>query len=839
MVEGKPLESVRQVDERDDSPETFDPYRVVRILGKGGMGIVYLADDDVLGRMVALKVLTPVEDGVPDRNARFVREARAAAQIRHPNVATIYEVGESSAGRPFIAMEYCEGEPLSQLVRREPLSTERFIGIGRQVAAALAAAHQNGVIHRDVKSANVIVEPGDVVKVLDFGLAKIEASPTSTVDPTETTTGSFFGTLPYLSPEQARGLQADARSDLFALGVVLFEMATGVLPFEADSALALLEKIRSNEPRPFVPLDPEFPRGAAAIVSRLLQKNPSDRFQTAQEVLEAFASIEDQFLTTARHSKALTPSSGLKRTIRTGERSARNWLILALALAIVVTVGTIMLGPGRSAPPPAAPPAVAPGPITSIAVLPFQNLSGEDSDEFLAVGLADALTTQLQQIGTLAVRPTSAVLDSRRARDLDPLETGRTLQVDGLLEGRFLTAGSTVRVNLQLTDVRTGYSVWAANVEGSRDNLIVLMDDVAATTRSALQAKLTPASPTGRSEPRTRNAKAFELFLRARALQGSLLEDDNREQIDLLTEAITLDEEFAAAYADLGTAMVLRQIRGFSADPDLYKRADWYARQAVRLDPNLPEAHVALARTLIRFPDRYREAMRETLAALRLNPAEPEALYSLGSYFVSAGDMQRAACVGDRIVEGNPTSNMARTRGYAYVNAVDPDSVFRLAEQALASPETELAGHDMLANAHLMRGDTAKAEAAGQALLSLAPNHYLGKSIAMMVAADRGDRAAVEKWLGEMQADVETNHWATLRATLAWARLGDRDKAIAHLERAVTLGNHSWYFLVRHPWLESLQGDPEYQRLIGKLRSDLEDVRDDVIGVYELICRKR
>jgi tetratricopeptide (TPR) repeat protein len=201
--------------------------------------------------------------------------------------------------------------------------------------------------------------------------------------------------------------------------------------------------------------------------------------------------------------------------------------------------------------------------------------------------------------------------------------------------------------------------------------------------------------------------------------------------------------------------------------------------------------------------------------------------------------MQRAACVGDRIEAVSPGSNMARTRGYAYVNAVDPDRIFRFAEQALAFPETKLAGHDMLANAHIMRGDTAKAEAEGKNLLALAPNHYLGKSISMMVAADRGDRAGVEAWLGEMRADVGTNHWATLRATLAFARLGHRNEAIAHLERAVALGNHSWYFLVRHPWLEGLQGDPEYQRLIGKLRSDLDDVRDDVIGVYELICQAR
>lgn len=823
------------MDVQGDLPERFDRYRIIRILGKGGMGIVYLADDEVLNRPVALKVLHQFEGSAPDRTARFVREARAAAQIRHPNVATIYEVGENAAGHAFISMEYCEGEALSQLVRRDPLDAPRFIEVGRQIASALAAAHRNGVIHRDIKSSNIILESGDMVKVLDFGLAKIEAVPATTTDPTETSTGSFFGTLPYLSPEQARGLPADARSDLFALGVVLYEMATGVLPFEADSALALLEKIRSEEPRPFVPVDPEFPRGGTEIVTRLLQKDPKDRFAFAEDVVTAFDDLKEQYQTTARHSKRLTPTTGLTDTIRRAAMPARNWLILSLALAIVITVGTILVAPDKATSPSAETAAASPSAITSLAVLPFQNISGAESEEFLAVGLADALTTQLQQIDSLGVRPTSAVLDYRSDR-IDPLEAGRKLEVDSVLEGRFLTDGSTVRVSLQLTDTRTGYSVWAANVEGRRENLIALIDDVASTTRRALQTKLAAARITGRSDPRTDDPKAYEYFLRARALQGSLLAEDNRTQIEQLKEAIALDPEFAAAHADLGTAMVLQQIRGFSADPEVYKRADWHARQAVRLDPNLPEAHVALARTLIRFPDRYRESMRETLAALRLNPAEPEALYNLASYFVATGDLQRAACIGDRIVEVNPTSNMARTRGYAYVNAVDPEGIIRMADRALDSPETELAGHDMLANAHLMRGDTQAAAASGERLRTIAPDHYLGKSIAMLVAADHGDRAGVEKWSGEMQADIETNHWATLRAALACARLGERDRAIEHMERAIQLGNHSWYFLVKHPWLESLQSDSDYQMMIGKLKSDLDDVRDDVIGVYELIC---
>ncbi|MGK2857464.1 MAG: protein kinase domain-containing protein, partial [Thermoanaerobaculia bacterium] len=780
-----------------------------------------------------LKVLNEYDLPGQDRKSRFLREARAAAQIRHPNVATIYEVGESSGGRPFIAMEFCEGPPLSQVIRQEPIDAERFVKIAKQIALGLAAAHRNGVTHRDIKSSNIILETGDVAKVLDFGLAKIdEVSPDSQT--ATSPSNAFFGTLPYLSPEQARGLEADTRSDLFSLGVVFYEMATGVLPFEGESALGLLEAIRSAEPREFVPVDPQFPHDAAEVIARLLQKIPDDRPATAEEVVHHLAALEENYQDTSRLSRSVTRTSGLRVTTRPTIPLVRNWLIYGLAIAVLVLLGIVLFRePSRSAASVAEQPPASP--IRSMAVLPFQNLSQEVSEEFLSVGLADALTTQLQQIPALSVRPTSAVLEFH-GENANVSDAGSRLKVDGVLEGRFLTAGNVVRVSLQLTDVRTGYGVWAASLEGNRDNLIDLIDSVASTTRRALQEKLSTDQIGGRSEPRTSSPRAYELYLRSRSLTGSLLADDNSAQIDYLKKAIELDPQFAAAYADLGIALSLGQVRGFSADPEQFNRAEWYARQAVRLDPNLADAHLALGRTLIRFPDRFREAIREWLAALRINPNEPLALHAMVAYFTSTGDMQRASCVIDRFVATNPTSSDVRTRGYFYVNVIDPDSVMRLAPEALASKETELAGHDMLAVAHLLRGDRAAALIEANKTLELAPDLYLGKSMQMLIAADKDDRAGVERWAESMRADGETNHYAAIRIALAYARLGDRDKAIKWLRVAQSLGNHGWYFLVRHPWYQALQSDPEFQQILGEMKADLDDVRDDVVGVFELLC---
>ncbi|MBI2215164.1 MAG: protein kinase, partial [Acidobacteria bacterium] len=480
-----------------ENPEKFDRYQIVRVLGKGGMGTVFLAFDTLLNRQVALKVLNETGMTGAERKSRFLREARAAAQIRHPNVATIYEVGESTEGRPFIAMELCEGLPLSQITRQEPIDSARFVKIARQIALGLAAAHRNGVTHRDIKSSNIMLEAGDSVKILDFGLAKIEEVTADTPTRTSPSTG-FFGTLPYLSPEQARGEAADQRSDLFSLGVVFYEMATGVLPFEGETALSLLEKIRSAEPRPFVPIDPQFPREAVEIISRLLQKRADDRQASAEMVVEELGSIEETFYETSRFSRSIGTTTGLRGTTRPTIPIVRNGILYTLAIAVLVLLGILLFREPRPTNLPASG-GTPPPPIRSLAVLPFQNLSNQESEEFLSVGLADALTTQLQQVQPLSVRPTSAVLEFH-GKSPDIGDAAARLQVDGILEGRFLTAGNTVRVSLQLTDARTGYGVWAANLEGSRDNLIDLIDDVASTTRSAIQETLSPAQPGGRSE---------------------------------------------------------------------------------------------------------------------------------------------------------------------------------------------------------------------------------------------------------------------------------------------------------------------------------------------------
>jgi tetratricopeptide (TPR) repeat protein len=311
---------------------------------------------------------------------------------------------------------------------------------------------------------------------------------------------------------------------------------------------------------------------------------------------------------------------------------------------------------------------------------------------------------------------------------------------------------------------------------------------------------------------------------------------EHQAQETALRRAISIDPNFAAAYADLALAMSLGQSRGLDNASDATTRAEWYARQAVRLDPNLPAAHLALGRAFVKFPERFREAVRENLAALRLNPNDITALNNVANYYVSVGDTQRVRCIGDRLVSLDPNSNEAKIRGYWYVNAVDPDGALTNSAAALAARDTELAGHDIRANAFILLGNLPSAEAETQQIAKLVPQHYLSKSLRAMIAAEKGDRPAAEAALHSFEADANRLHWAAMRQALCYAKLGDRDAAMRWVNRSAELGNHSWFAWVKHPWTQSLQTDPEFQTVLGKMKADLDDVGGDVEGVYQLIC---
>ncbi|HEX3068377.1 MAG TPA: hypothetical protein VHX14_07365, partial [Thermoanaerobaculia bacterium] len=610
---------------------------------------------------------------------------------------------------------------------------------------------------------------------------------------------------------------------------ILYQMATGQLPFNADAPLMVLEKIRDSEPEPFVARDPAFPTAATKIIGKLLKKEPQDRYQTARDLL---SDLDDIDTPTARYATTMSPThSSIGRT-----RARPRWFRLIMTIvAFAAGAAVIVYFNRHNRTEPVAASATPPPPIRSMAVLPLDNIANNSNDDFLSVGLADALVTKLQQIPSLQVRPTSAIVEFHKKK-IDMKTAAEQLHVDSVLEGHFLAAGDLVRVNLQLTDSRTGYNVWADTIDGKRGDLIKLIDDVSSRTVAGLNQKLGVQKAGNASEARSSNPRAFEEYLRARALSGSLVPADHQAQEADLRRAIGFDPNFAAAYAELAIAMSLGQARGLDTAPDTTERATWYAHQAVRLDPHLAAAHLALGRVFVRDPERFREAVRENLAALQLNPNDINALNNVANFFVSIGDTQRVRCVGDRLVSLDPNSNEAKIRGYWYVNAVDPEGALSNAPAALAARDTELAGRDIRANAFILIGNLASAEAEARRISQLVPQHYLGKSLRAMIAAAKGDRPAAEAALHSFEADANRLHWAAMRQAYCYAKLGDRDNAMHWVNRAAELGNHSWFAWVKHPWMQSLQTDPEYQTALGKMKADLDDVSGDVMGVYQLIC---
>lgn len=811
-------------------PDRIGRYEIRRLIGRGGMGQVFVGWDEELGREVAIKMMLPLEQRAA--RSRLVREARAAAAVRHPNVATIHEVGTTDEDVPYIVMELCEGETLTSKIRRGDVDLRKWFAIAIQLAAGIAAAHRAGVLHRDIKSSNIFIESDGLVKILDFGLARsFLADPGELTVDAPTTESSVLGTTPYLSPEQAAGGEPDIRSDLFATGVVLYELATGKLPFQGTNPLSILEKIREEEPQPLestmFPILPEI----ANIISRLLQKVPADRYQTADALLSDLREVEREL----QNEETLARSGVAPSLALTRPRQKRTWttpLLLLLLLLAAGLAGMLLLEerrPRRST--------VMNEPIESIAVLPLANLTADPDEEFLSIGLADALISRLQSIRDLRVRPTSSVTAYQGARP-ETLEVARELEVDGLLTGNYLSetsASGAVRVTLQLVDARRDETLWSQTFDGNRENLLELIDEVSEETISALRRSTALTGGSDLSLPSTDLPEAYEHYLRAIAISGSADPEVLRQEIEELEQAVAIDPEFAAAWARLALAVSLAEVRGFDPGREL-EEPELYARRAVRLDPTLAEAHVALGRTLIRQPNRFSEGMRENLAALQLNPDEPSALASLISYFVAAGELDRTACLEDRFVNVDPSSNEARLRGYWQVNAVNALLARERARFALAHDSTELVGHDIAAWAAIQLGEIETARRHQAEAERLVPGHYLGSSLGGLIAAAEGDREAALEAISEFGSEAETNHWAALRIAMIFARLGEIERAVDWVERARELGNHSWYFLVSHPWLQPLQSDPDFRRTTEAIRHDLDRVRDDAIGMHQLLC---
>ena len=527
--------------------QTVSHYRIVSKLGGGGMGVVYDAVDPRLGRHVALKFIPDSLANDPKSLNRFLLEARAASQLNHPGICTIHDI-EDLDGHPFIVMEKLEGMSLKDRLRGEPMKVDEVLDIGIQVADALAACHAKGIIHRDIKPGNIFLTQSGQVKLLDFGLAKLsrgmETSEGLSDDPLSVA-GDVFGTAVYMSPEQARGEELDQRSDLFSLGVVIYQMATGKKPFAGTNAVTTLDAILNRKPVSPLKLNPNLPVDLEGILGRAMEKNRGNRYQTALAMkgdLQSLKRETEPGLTTSGRVRAALPYRIHSSTFQTANRTQTYFLlgVIALLLTLLIPVGAWWLkrrlGVGTAA-------------KNTIAVLPLQNTNGDISVEFLRFALADEIANVLTYTRSLDVRPSSST-QKYAANNVDPEQAGRQLHVATVLTGHFLKQGDNLLVTLEAIDVNHDRLLWQTSLTTPAQDLIALQGEMTAQVRQGLLPTLGVTGGLAETGTRPKNPEAYDFYLHSIALPHD--PGANKDAIAVLEHVVQLDPNYAPAWEQLG-----------------------------------------------------------------------------------------------------------------------------------------------------------------------------------------------------------------------------------------------------------------------------------------------
>jgi serine/threonine-protein kinase len=642
-------------------------YEILSPLGAGGMGEVYRAHDPKLGRDVAIKVLPEDVARDPERLARFEREARSLAALNHPGIVTIFAVEEADGTR-FLSMELVEGESLDTIIAPGGLPLNRFLEIAVPFAEALSAAHERGIVHRDLKPGNVMVTPAGHVKVLDFGLARVEAAegspnPNLTSTPTQsraelTGQGQVFGTVAYMSPEQTRGARVDARSDVFSFGVVLYQMATGERPFQGASAVDLISSILRDTPRPVADLRADLPPGLARIVRRCLEKEPRDRYQTSRDVYNELKELRAEASSAPPALSAVRPPSGA--VVRMPAPSKRKWWIAAAAAVLVA--GAIWIARSRTetarrSEAQGGAGTAAPQAIRSLAVLPLDNYSGDPSQDYFAEGMTDELTSQLANISRLRVISRGSAMQFK-GKDRPPTpEIAKKLDVDAVVEGSVIRSGDKVRITAQLIDARSDRHLWAKSFERSSKDVLALQDELASAIANEIHVTLTPEEASRRAKPASVNPEAYDAYLKGRYFFNRPSDQNLSKAITLFEEATQKDPNYAPAYSGLSDALAWAGYNeGVLTATEARPKTKAAAEKAIALDEDSAEAHTSLANFKLWYEYDWAGAESEFRRAFALNPNYAFAHDQFGIGLSFQGRFDEAIAEGKRAAALDPLS---------------------------------------------------------------------------------------------------------------------------------------------------------------------------------------
>jgi serine/threonine protein kinase/Flp pilus assembly protein TadD len=835
--------------------QSISHYRIIEQLGEGGMGEVYLAQDTRLGRQIALKLLPAQFTRDAERVRRFEQEARAASALNHPNIVTIHEIAQVDSSH-FIATEFIEGVTLRQHMTAARMKLGEVLDIAAQVASALAAAHAAGIVHRDIKPENIMVRTDGYVKVLDFGLAKLTERQAFAVD-TEAATralvqthpGMVIGTVTYMSPEQARGRAVDARTDIWSLGVVLYEMVAGRVPFAGETPSDVIVSTLERESPPLACYSAEVPAELERIVDKALRKNREERYQTVKDLyldlrnlkqeLEVEARLERSLQSHASGREAATDSGGQAAAAAIGRESAARtadvgvahptssaeYLVseikrhkrgvvvglvtTVLALVTVVVVLSIASHSWISRPP--KQPETSAAPVRSIAVLPFKSLSSDASDDYLGLGMADTLITRLSSMNQIVVRQTSAVRKFI-SPDQDPVAAGRELKVDAVLETSMQRVGDRIRVNLRLVRVSDGSSLWTGKVEEQVNDTFAVQDRVAEQVARALVPQLTGNEKNLLAKHYTQNPEAHDLYMRGRYQWYTSATDPAKKEraIKFFNQAIEKDPDFALAYSALADTYM--DLASDAPPTETMPKAKEAALKALRIDDTLSDSHRSLGIVKAYYEWDWAGAEQEFKRAIDLNPNSPEAHSAYGRYLTVTGRNVEALAEMKRSQElGDPPSATGLLFALAGAHQYD-----RLIEEGRKmEPNAYL--HSWMGVAYSEKGMHAEAIAELQKAASLSRGATLMKAQLGHAYAVAGRRAEAENSLSELKALAGQRYVSPYDIALIYVGLGDKEQAFAWLEKAYQERARRLWALKVNPSWDSLRSDSRFADLLRRI----------------------
>jgi eukaryotic-like serine/threonine-protein kinase len=810
--------------------QSFSHYRVLSLIGAGGMGEVYLAEDTLLGRKVALKLLPKEFTEDRERVRRFEQEARATSSLNHPNIVMIFEVGQIE-GRHFIATEYIDGETLRERLRGVRLELPEALDVSVQIASALEAAHEAGIVHRDIKPENIMLRRDGYVKILDFGLAKLterqaadaEAHRISMV---KTSPGVVMGTANYMSPEQARGIEVDARTDVWSLGVVIYEMVAGRQPFDAATPTDVIISIAEREPVPLARWAPEVPIQLEGIVKKTLAKDRQERYQTAKDLLIDLKGLRHELAIEAEveRYKHPTPSRGLAATASNHQVITSRFFPLALTrsrililtglIGMLVIAGLISALFFRQSPTPT--PRIE---IQSLAVLPLENLSGDTAQDYFADGLTDALIGDLAKIGELRVISRTSSMHFKGTKKSLP-EIAGELKVDAVVEGTVQRSGERVRIRVQLIHAATDRHLWAETYERDVRDVLDLQSEIARAIAREVHIKTTPADEARLTPRRSVHPKAFDDYLQGRYLYWNKRTGENlHKAIEYFQSALREDPTHAPAYAGLadchnalGTVVI-----GVGPPMEARRRAEEAAVKALEIDPALAEAHSALG-SVKHFNWDWEAAEREFKLAIELNPNYAQAHSLYAGYLMSRGRVEESLAAANRSRELDPFSlSISVHRGFLLGNARRYDEAIEQLRRVIAMDPNNYQAYWFLSHIYAFNGQLDEAVAASEKAVSLSRKAPGALGMLGLVYGLAGRRGEATEVLNELLEHNERRYVTPVALAWVYIGLGNKDQAFVWLEKAYQERTNYIPWLKVNPIADSLRSDPRFADLVRRV----------------------